>query len=77
MQQEFQWPVMQAFAQLSQANMQLFASTGASPVNAFATPTQLMQGMARNYAQFLTDLNASALSLFSGTRGMVDYFVKE
>ncbi len=86
MQQEFQWPAVQAFGQLAQSNMQLFASIcrkrpegsgAAEAANPLAVSVLLMQGMANNYAKYLSALTASALPLFAGSRGMVDYLAKE
>ena len=85
MQQEFQWPAVQAFVHLTQANMQLFASTCGqkrtgsdhkNSVSPLAVSAQLMQGLSSNYTTYLKELNGSALSLFAGGRGMVDYFAK-
>lgn len=78
MPQDIQLPLLQPFVRLVEANLTLFSTTclpaaggpdEAWSANPMAGPVLLMQGMAANYVQFITELNQQNLSLFEAGRG--------
>lgn len=83
MQPNSPWTFLNAVNQLTQANLQLWGSASlpqgdgpvvagvASGANPMAVTMLLMQGMAKNYALFLQQLNTSTFALLAGNRGVL------
>jgi hypothetical protein len=88
MQQVFQPPFVQPLMRLAQANMSLFAATymsgsgtaaPASPMaaNSMELHSHFLQGMAKNYVEFLTEINSSTLSMYAGSRASLATLAQE
>jgi hypothetical protein len=83
MQQDFQPPFLQPLIRLAQANVALFTSTcipgqsasawaTAGTANPIEMSVRMLQGLAKNYVEFLTELSQSGLGLSSaGRAGLV------
>jgi hypothetical protein len=88
MQQVFQPPFVPPLMRLAQSNMSLFAATymsgsgagtAASPMaaNSMELHSRFLQGMARNYVEFLSELSSGALSIYAGSRASLASLAQE
>ena len=80
MQANSPWTFLNAVQQLTQANMNLFnassmplneSSQTRGLVNPFELSVLFMQGLTKNYVQFIHQINADAFSVLMAARGVM------